>query len=98
MTRDEIKQKRVENFNKIDALRLENIELAKQAILLSDNEQQFKEEIEFHPRLKYQRTDNYLDGKLVGRIYWKEEFKDESTGESIFIDRTKIVRINGEWL
>ena len=35
MTRNEIEQKRKENFYKIEALKRENIEMAKQAILLS---------------------------------------------------------------
>lgn len=98
MTRNEISQKRKENFDKIEALKLENIELAKQAILLSDEEQQFTEEIESHPRQKWQRKDNYLDGKLVGKIHWVEEFKDESDGTSIFINRSQIVRVDGEWV
>ena len=41
MTRNEIEQKRKENFDKIEALKRENIELAKQAILLSYEVQQF---------------------------------------------------------
>ena len=98
MTRIEIDQKRKENFDKIETLKRENIELAKQAILLSDEEQQFVEKIESHPREKWQRKDNYLDGKLVGRIHWKEEFKDESDGSSIFINRQRVVRVDGEWI
>ena len=98
MTRNEIEQKRKENFVKIEALKRENIELAKQAILLSDEVQQFTEEIEAHPKSKYQRKPNYLDGKLVGRIHWKESFKDEDTGKSIEIERSQIVRIDGEWV
>jgi len=98
MTRKKIEQKRKENFDKIEALKRENIELAKQAILLSDEVQQFTEEIESHPKIKYQRKPNYLDGKLVGRIHWKESFKDEYTGDSIELKRSKIVRINGKWV
>jgi hypothetical protein len=98
MTRNEIEQKRKENKDKIEALKRENIELAKQSILLSDEIQQFTEKIESHPKSKYQRKTNYLDGKLVGRIHWKESLKDEGTGESIEIERSQIVRINGEWV
>ena len=96
MTRNEIEQKRKENFDKIEALKRENIELAKQAILLTDEVQQFSEEIESHPKSKYQRKPKYLDGKLVGRIHWKESIKDEDTGKSIEIERSQIVRIDGE--
>ena len=98
MTRTEIEQKRKENFDKIEALQCDNIELARQAILLSDEEQQFKEEIESHPKGKYQRIANWLDGKLIGRIHWVEEFKDEDGGPSTFINRSKIVRVDGRWV
>ena len=98
MTRNEIEQKRKENFDKIEALKRENIELAKQAILLSDEVQQFTEEIESHPKRKYERKPNYLDGKLVGRIHWKESIKDEDTNELFEIKRSQIVRIDGEWI
>lgn len=33
----------------------------------------------------------------VGRHYWKEKFTDESTGEFIFIERSRIVSIDGEY-
>lgn len=98
MTRHEIAEKLKENFNKIEALKRENIELAKQSFLLSDETQQFTEEIESHPKSKYQRKPNPLDGKLVGRIHWKESFKDKDTGKTIEIERSKIVRIDGEWV
>ena len=35
---------------------------------------------------------------LIGRIYWKENFLDEDTGNHIPIVRNVIVRRNGEWL
>jgi hypothetical protein len=98
MTRSEIEQKQKENFDKIEGLKREIIELTKQAMLLSDEVQQFSEEIESHPKVKYQRKPHYLDGKLVGRIHWKELFQDEDTGNPIEIQRSQIVRINGEWI
>ncbi len=98
MTRNEIEQKRKENLDKIEVLKLENIELAREAILLSDEVQRFTEEIESHPKNKYQRKANYLDGKLVGRIHWKQFFKDEDTGNLVEVERSKIVRIDGEWV
>lgn len=97
MTRNEIKQRIKENFFEIKSLEQENIELTKQAILLSDDEQQFIEQIESHPKSKYQRKDNYLDGKLVGRIHWVEEFKDESTALTLAILNPWITLVFG-WL
>jgi hypothetical protein len=97
MTRQEIEAKRQENFQKIEALKKENIELAKQDILLCDETQRFEEKIESHPKTKYQRKPHWLDGKLVGRIFWNENLKDEDTGEVITIERQQIVRVDGEW-
>jgi len=34
---------------------------------------------------------------VIGRTNWKEELKDKDTKESIWIDRSRVVRINGEW-
>ena len=98
MTRNEIEQKRKENFDKIEDLKRENIELERQAILLCDEVQQFTEEIESHPKRKYQRKPNQLDGKLIGRIHWKESFNDEDVGKLIEIKRSRIVRIDGKWV
>jgi len=97
MTRQEIEAKRQENLQKIKAIKEENIELAKQAILLCDETQRFEEKIESHPKAKYQRKPHWLDGKLVGRIFWNEDFKDEDTGKVITIERQQVVRIDGEW-
>jgi hypothetical protein len=72
--------------------------LTKQDILLCDETQRFEEKIEeSHPRSKYKKKPHWLDGKLVGRIFWNENFKDEHTGEVITIERQQIVRVNGEW-
>jgi FtsZ-binding cell division protein ZapB len=90
--------KRQELNEKIDAksearelLRLEIIELKKQALLLSDDVQQFEEKKEIIGRGKHKRE------VLVGRIHWKEDFKDEDTGEVVTIERQQAVRIDGEW-
>lgn len=34
--------------------------------------------------------------KLIGRIYWREEFKDEDRGESVFVERSRICSIDGK--
>ena len=81
----------------IQKLLSEIIELQKEAILLCDDKQWFTEEIEAHPKKRYERKANYLDGKLVGRRHWNEDFKDENTGEVITIERSDIVRLYGKW-
>ena len=95
MTRQEIEAKRQENFQKIEVLKKENHELAIQDILLCDEKQRFEEKIESQPKSKHQRKPNWLDGKLVGRIFWNEDFKDESTGEVVTIERREVVRVDG---
>lgn len=97
MTRQEIKAKMQENLDKIKAIEKENFELSTQDILLCDETQRFEEKIESHPKVKYQRKPHWLDGKLVGRIFWKEDFKDNDTGEVITIERQQVVRVDGEW-
>lgn len=97
-TREEIQNEIIQKEKLILTIKNEINDLRKEDLLLSDDEQRFEEKIESHPRYKYQRKDNFLDGKLVGRVYWKENFKDDDTGNIITIERNKIVRVNGEWL
>lgn len=81
-------------IEKIKQLKTEIIELNREAVLLTDKKQQFtekEEEVLICGRPKKYET------KLIGRIHWKDYFIDEDTGEKICIDRTQIVRINGEW-
>jgi hypothetical protein len=81
-------------IEKIKQLKTEITELRKESILLSDKHQQFtekEEEVLICGRPKKYET------KLIGRIHWKDDFVDEDTGDVITIDRTQIVRINGEW-
>jgi hypothetical protein len=80
--------------SKIQSLKLEIIELNKEEALLSDKYQQFTEVEE--EILVYGRPKKY-ETKLMGRIHWKEDFIDEDTGDVITIDRSRLVRINGEW-
>ena len=71
--------------------------MTKQDLLLCDDVQRFEEKIEQHPKQKWERKSNKLDGKLVGRIFWKEDFIDEDNGEVITVERQQVVRVDGEW-
>ena len=80
---------------KIKALDLEILELNREETLLSDKKQQFiekEEEILICGRPKKYKT------MLMGRIHWKEDFIDEDSGDIITIERSMLVRKNGEWL
>lgn len=98
MNRQQIHDKIRSNLAQIESLENENIELERQSLLLSDEYQRFEEKIESHPKTRGQKKRNYLDGKLVGRVYWKSTFLDEDTGEVLTFDRQRIVRVDGEWV
>lgn len=66
--------------------------LERENCLICDDKQWYKESIETEPFSKRKETRN------VGRIYWNENFTDEDSGETITIERSRMVMINGEWL
>ena len=96
--RERLELKKEKNFALIEEIRRENIELTKELYLLSDEKQWFREEVESHPKQPYQRKPHFLDGKLVGRICWNDVFKDEDSGETVTIERSEVVRVNGVWI
>ena len=85
-------------LDKIKQLEAEIIEIRKEGMLLSDKKQWFtEEEVEV---LICRRPKKY-ETKLIGKIHWKETFKDEDLPDGsgdITIDRHKTVRVNGEWI
>jgi hypothetical protein len=97
-TRAEIKARKSEITAESARLSEEYLSLIREGYLLSDDEQRFEEKVESHPILKYKRKPHPWDGKLVGRIYWTEEFTDEGTGDKILIDRQRVVRVNNVWV
>lgn len=91
MTRKQLRKRMYENIEKIAHLHKENNDIKKQMMLLTDKEQQFSEKKEVHGKGKNKKE------YLVGRIQWKEDFVDEDTDEVITIERSAIVRVDGEW-
>ncbi len=90
--RQVIHAKIASNAKKIHALHQKNIELSKEELLLSDKQQWYTETTETHGKGKNKKE------YLIGRINWKEDFKDEDTGEVVTIERSQVVRQNGEWI
>jgi hypothetical protein len=82
----------------IDKAKAELRELIHEELMFSDENRQFEEKIESHPKAKFQRNPNPLDNQLVGRIHWIETLIDESNGKPFPIKRSQVVRVNGEWL
>ena len=78
----------------IKALRAQIRECAIEDLLLSDDAQWYTEaEEDFF----VSRRPKIVEKRLVGRVRWNETFRDESTGNTIEIERSKVVRINGVW-
>lgn len=98
MKRSQIKAKKEKLLKKIDDLENQILELDRQDILLSDDFRRFEEKVESHPIVGRQKKQHCLDGKLVGRIFWKELFMDDETGKEITIERQRVVRVDGEWI
>ncbi len=99
MTEREFIEKQIEqNELKIKQLEERNEQLYQNSLLLCDEKQRFEEKIESHPKVKWQRKPNWLDGKLVGRVYWNQNIEDDDTGEVVTIERSRIVRVDGEWI
>lgn len=90
--RDELESEIKNKLAEIKVLEGKIAELRKETLLLSDEKQQFKEEIEIHTKK------GVTEKLLVGRIYWIENFKDQDADAFFPVERSKVVRINGEWI
>lgn len=95
LTRKKINKEIELRKNKIQALKDEIIEFTKQGLLLCDSKQRFEEKEEVWTIKKRPKITETV---LAGRIYWREGFRDEDTGKIIYIERSRLVRQNGEWL
>lgn len=95
LSREQIREQYNANLEKIEALKTANIKLVRQSLLLSDNEQWFTEKTE--PVVYWEGRKKIKTEKLIGRIHWNEDFKDEDTDEVITVNRSRIVRVDGEW-
>ena len=94
-TRAVIKEQIKACEDSIDALQAQRKELLIDGLLLCDDEQRYEEKVEVISEKK--------EGKrvkreaLIGRVYWKQTFHDEDTGNPITVERNQVVRIDGEW-
>lgn len=96
--RERLEAKKQKNFDKIEELKRLNIELTKESLLLCDKVQWFTEENEDREVSKRPKK---AETFLLGKIHWKETFKDEDKPDGsgdVETERSQIVRINGEWV
>jgi len=100
-TRKQIKAE-IENQDRL--LRIiqgRKLELQREAYQLSDEDRWYTEEIEDY--LTYEkghrkRAKQVVKSRLAGRVHWIENFTDEDTGQKIPVERSRIIKINGEWI
>lgn len=92
--RADINQEIAQKWELITEIKSEIIALKKENLLLCDETQRFEEAEE---EVIISRRPKKTEKRLIGRIHWKEEFKDEGTGLSIWIERSQVVRVNGVW-
>lgn len=93
-SRADINQEIAEKWELIAQIKTEIVALKKEELLLCDEYQRFEEKEE---EVTISRRPKKTEKRLIGRIHWKEEFKDEDTDKGIWIERSQIVRINGVW-
>lgn len=92
--RADINQEIAQKWEQIDKIKSEIIALKKENTLLCDEIQRFEETEE---EVIISRRPKKTEKRLIGRVHWKEEFKDEDTEQSIWIERSQVVRVNGVW-
>ena len=96
MTREIISKKIEETEEKIRFYQVELQKLKEENLLFSDEQQWFvekEEEVKFRQNRKI-----VTENKLIGRVFWKEHFVDEDSGELIEIERNQIIRENGKFI
>ena len=95
MNRKEIQAKMKANNETIERLREENASLYEEDLLLCDDRQWFTEKMETVTERNGRKREKAQ--RLIGEVHWKEDFTDEDTGETITIERKRLVRVDGKW-
>ncbi|HEX8334710.1 MAG TPA: hypothetical protein VF622_18955 [Segetibacter sp.] len=95
VTRKEIEASIQAKKEAIKTIKTEIVELSKQSLLFSDEEQWFTEKLE---TVTYRENRKKVSvEKLIGRRHWNEDFRCENTGKVITIERSEVIRIDGQW-
>ena len=80
--------------DRIEKLKNQIVDLERSFMMTSNRNQTYVEQVE--DVLTSGRPKVY-EKKLVGRLNWKQRFKDEDTGQVIVIDRSTVVKVDGEF-
>jgi len=94
-TRKQIEAKIQKNKDLIAKLKKENNDLYYESLLISDKEQKYIEEERDVVVTKRPKVTKKV---VFGMIQWDEDFRDDSTGEVVTIQRHKIVKQDGVWV
>lgn len=101
-TRKELREDADKIQKKIKSLKRTLFLMNREHLLLCDDEQRFTEEKEmvdeyYLPEGAKRRKVRKVE-KLIGKVHWKESFKDEDDPENpIIIERCVVIRVDGEW-
>ncbi len=93
--RKKIEAKIAKNQELITQLRKKNKSLYYESLILSDNVQQYIEE---EKEVTISKRPKVTKKIIRGMIQWNEDFRDESTGEIVTIQRHQVVKEDGEWI
>lgn len=93
-TRNQIQKEIAKKEATIEKLTTEIIKLNREDVLFSDKNQWFEEKMEV---VIIKSRPKITEEKLIGRVYWNEDFVDKDTNKTFTIQRQRIVLINGEW-
>lgn len=80
------------NHKEIARLAKQNNDIRIASYLLSDKQQQYYETTVIVGRGKLKREE------LHGRIHWIDNMMDSGSGKVCKIERSRLVRVNGEWV
>ena len=93
--RAELRKQIQSNQEMIEKLRAENLKLQREDWMLSDETQWYEEK---EILVTISKRPKVVEKQIRGFIKWNQEFKDEATGESISIERSQVVKINGKFV
>lgn len=94
-TREKLQDLARSYYAEIEKLNDKIIGVSEDLMLLCDDTQRFEEKEELVTKREGRKK--ILVPCLIGRIHWKEDFKDDDTGGTITIERSRVVRVNGVW-
>jgi len=99
MNRQEIKDKIQVLEDSIKDLQNQILFLQRENAILCDGQQWYTEETEEHlVSIKDGSKKKVKEKILIGRIKWNQNFVCSDAGDTVAVERSRIVRMHGEWV